>query len=138
MPELEPLPRAELRLHDNLSGFRGVGALADALRFDEGRLKVLMLSGNPINDDGAEALSWMIRENLGLRLVYLRGAGIGEKGAAALADALEVTKAPIEVLELGGNPSISRATMARLDALMEARLAAGASAGVGGWVSAAE
>lgn len=119
---LPPLPLADLRLHDNLIGPAGVGVIADALRANGGRLKTLLLSGNPVGDEGAKALAWALEANTGLRQLYLADAGLGDEGAAALTAALEASAAPIEVIEVRYNLALSAKAAKRLQAAVDASI----------------
>ena len=106
-------PLHELLLQGNRIGAEGAEALAAALT-ENGALEVLHLNGNPIGDRGAEALAATLPRCRGLRALYLADSSIGVLGAAALVAALPGVTAPLVALELRGNPVPSE-TLAQLD-----------------------
>ena len=56
VPPISPVPLRELRLQGNRIGHVGAGLLAQSLR-DNVLLETLMLSGNPLGDEGIIALA---------------------------------------------------------------------------------
>lgn len=114
-------PLGDLRLHDNLIGPVGAAALAEAAASNS-VLTSLMLSGNPISDDGAVALANVLRHpDRALRRLYLANTGIGETGAQALLTMLRSAERPLEVLDLEDNPAVPRSLLNDVRAELAAR-----------------
>ena len=121
-PEHTPVPLLELRLSENRIGPDGMRLIGDALR-DNVQLSTLMLSGNPLGDEGGHALARaLVSRKPGrpsaLRRLYLGGTDLGDAGGLALLHALEQPHAPtLEVLVLEGNPRLSAAARRKLEGM---------------------
>lgn len=126
-PPVQPTPLIELRLHDNRLGEGAFRVLADALR-DNVLLETLMLSGNPLpNDAGVIALVDALHarkygRDSKLKRLFLARTNLTDAAAAALKFMLERPNAPpIELIVLEGNPLLSAAAKASVEAAVEAR-----------------
>lgn len=78
-----------LGLEDNGVGLLGCEALAFALSLDQCPLTFLRLQHNALGDDGVHALCRALIVNRSLQKLELRDVGLGEKGCASLADAVQ-------------------------------------------------
>lgn len=122
-PEITPVPLVELRLSENRIGPHGMHLLGDALRGNV-LLHTLMLSDNPVGDEGGRALALALVARSpswpsALRRVYLAGTNLTDAGALELLHALEQPHAPpLEVLVVEGNPGLSMATQRALEAAL--------------------
>ena len=130
--EYVPVPLIELRLHDNRIGGHGTQLLAQSLR-DNVHLETLMLSGNPIGDEGA---SWLAHalvsrkpgRNSVMRKLFLAATNLTDAGAKALQGALEQPHAPVlDTLVLDGNPGLSASARADLEDAVRRRQPSGAA-----------
>ena len=119
---LAPIPLTDLRLSSNLITLDGVTQIAEGLRANEGRLKILFLSGNAVLDKGTAVLAWALKQNTGLQQLYLSDVGMTDVGAFALAEAVDATSAPIEVVEIRYNERVTAGGLKRLEAAVDASI----------------
>ena len=105
-----------LNLEDNDIGVEGAEAIAASLKHSL-RLTSLNMTANRIADGGATALAnAVLREDLPLRTLSLHGNIIGEVGAIAIFERLELSLV-LETLDMGSNLLRTNGAEAVVDAL---------------------
>ena len=107
----------ELTISANKIGHVGVQHLVKGImRNKKCKLTILDLSVNSLTDEGADAITPMLRTNTQLAKLCINGNKLTHKGASAIFDALSDSEesSALQELQCGFNPAIGDGAMAAL------------------------